>query len=163
STMGMGRWMVRRRRGDEGDPYQAWNNASDQARSNVPHDPLELPLGPHTGSTQEGAHPASVPRSRTASLPTPSPSPTYCHPPPPPGCTLKACCTEFVFIGLLKVSVTVATGETFAAPCTGNWLVTTGSSGSMRPAATNILAELAGTAMAGMPSAAPVTVTVSLV
>ena len=67
-----------------------------------------------------------------------------------------------VFIGLLKVSVTSVAGEIEVWSWPGAIVLTTGESASDCDCATNILYEVAGMDIAGMPSKPLVTVTVSL-
>ena len=82
--------------------------------------------------------------------------------PPVLGVMENAAWVVAVFIGLLKVSVTSVAGEIEAWSWPGAIVLTTGERASDCDCATNILYEVAGMVIAGMPSTPLVTATVSL-
>ena len=82
--------------------------------------------------------------------------------PPVLGVMENAAWVVAVFIGLLKVSVTSVAGEIEAWSWPGAIVLTTGESASDCGCATNILYDVSGTLIGGMPSKPVVTVTVSL-
>jgi tripartite ATP-independent transporter DctM subunit len=77
------------------------------------------------------------------------------------GVVEKAACTVDGFMAWLKVTEMVEAGETPVASWAGVTAVTTGDKARTCDCATNILAEVAGMVMAGMPSVPATTVTVS--